>query len=247
MSEQELMITKFIQEGLKVELSPLNKSDTLGADMPQKAYATKIYEIITDDTVEVLMPMEQGKLILLPVDEEYEAIVYASNNLYQCTVRISDRYKSNNVYILQLELTSNLRKFQRREFFRLGCVVEMGARFLTDEELDEIDKCKRIEEVEFSRDLPYKACLIVDISGGGIRFLSGTKFETGSLLFCGFQLIQAGEKKPYRIVGRVIASREMENRKDTYEHRVQYYQMSSQMREEIIKYIFEEERKSRRK
>ena len=49
------------------------------------------------------------------------------------------------------------------------------------------------------------------------------------------------------MIGKVLSVRELENRPGSWEHRVQYYDMDSNTREEIIKYIFEEERKSRRK
>ena len=45
--------------------------------------------------------------ILLPVDSEYDMIFFEENSLYQCFARIIDRYKSNNVYVLVMELTSN--------------------------------------------------------------------------------------------------------------------------------------------
>lgn len=246
MSEQQMMITKFIQEGCKVELQPLEKSKTLGADAPQKTYITKLYEIVTEDTMEVLMPMEQGKLILLSVDQEFDAIFYGQNSLYQCGVRISDRYKSNNVYILLLEITSNLRKYQRREYYRFSCVLEMNSRNLDEEEI------KALEEKEMvipapGQTKPLKNSIIVDISGGGIRFISSEKYEIDSFIYCCYVLLINGVKKKYEVIGRVLAVKEMENRKGTYEHRVQYYKMNSKVREEIIKYIFEEERKSRRK
>ena len=49
------------------------------------------------------------------------------------------------------------------------------------------------------------------------------------------------------MIGRVISARVLENRSGTYEHRMQYYDVDRRTREEIIKYIFEEERKCRRK
>ncbi len=246
MGEQQMMITKFIQEGCKVELLPLERSKTLGADAPQRSYYTKLYEIVTEDTMEILMPMEQGKLILLPVDQEFDAIFYGQNSLYQCTVRISDRYKSNNVYILLLELLSNLRKYQRREYFRFSCVLEMGSRNLEKEELEALDAIPNATPaLENGKTMIHS--VIVDISGGGLRFISGEKYEPESFVHCRYTLLNNGEKKQYDVVGRVLAVKEMENRKGTFEHRVQYYNMDSKTREEIIKYIFEEERKSRRK
>lgn len=246
MGEQQLTITKFIQEGCKVELQDLERSKTYGADAPKKVYVTKLYEIVTDDTMEVLMPMEHGKLILLSVDQEFDAVFYGQSGLYQCNVRISDRYKSNNVYILLLEITSNLRKYQRREYFRYSCVLEMGARNLEKEEIEAMQALDAQVPI-LEKGIPLKSSVIVDISGGGLRFISNEKYEPDSLIYCTYTLISNGEKKKYDVVGKVLAVKEMDNRKGAYEHRVQYYNMNSKVREEIIKYIFEEERKSRRK
>lgn len=243
---EQLMITKFIQEGCKIELQALERSKTLGADAPKKTYVTKLYEIVTDDTMEVLMPMEQGKLILLSVDQEFDCVFYGQNSLYQCVVRISDRYKSNNVYILLLEIVSNLRKYQRREYYRFSCVLEMGSRNLEKDELEVLEEKPNALPIP-EKAIPMKNSVIVDISGGGLRFISSEKYDPESFIYCSYNLIINGEKKKYEVVGKVLASKELENRRGTYEHRVQYYNMDSKTREEIIKYIFEEERKSRRK
>ena len=45
----------------------------------------------------------------------------------------------------------------------------------------------------------------------------------------------------------MLAVREVEGKPGSYEHRVQYLNMDVDEREEIIKYIFEQERKQRHK
>ena len=55
------------------------------------------------------------------------------------------------------------------------------------------------------------------------------------------------EIKKYEIIGKVLAVSELENRPGVYEHRVQYYNMDVETREEIIRFIFEEERRNRKK
>ena len=87
----------------------------------------------------------------------------------------------------------------------------------------------------------------MDISGGGLRFISAQRYEPESLLYINYSLIRKGEKKLFEVIGKVLSVQEMENRKGMFEHRVQYYDMDQKTREEIIKYIFEEERKNRRK
>lgn len=239
------MLSKFISEGDKIELqavSPGGGEPVAGAG--GKVYHSAVHEIQSEDTVEITMPVEKTKLILLPVDGEFEMIFYASSGLFQCLGRIIDRYKSNNMYLLLVEMTSNLRKYQRREFYRLRCALEMRARPLEEEEIQTIENK---QPLTLQKGLPLKESIIVDISGGGLRFLSSCQYEPGSLLYCCYHLMNGGEHKKYEVISRVISSIELDNRPGTYEHRVQFYDMDPIVREEIIKYIFEEERKSRLK
>lgn len=209
-----------------------------------RKYISRVETIVNEDTMEIAMPMEQSKLILLPVDGEFNLTIYAEKNLFQCFVRITDRYKSNNLYMLVVELTSNLRKVQRREFYRYSCALEMASRTLEEEEIRAIES-----KIPYTLQpgLPLKRSVIVDISGGGLRFISNHQYEIGSLLYCSYYLLKDGEKKLYEVTGRVLAVKELENRPGTFEHRVEYYNINSDTREEIIRFIFEEERKERRK
>ena len=120
------MLSNFISPGDRVELTAVDRKLD-GGDKGENTryYETKIVDILSEDSIEVQMPLEQTKLILLPVDAEFNMIVYANAGLYQCFVRVIDRYKSNNIYVLVLELTSNLRKYQRREYYRFSCALEM--------------------------------------------------------------------------------------------------------------------------
>ncbi len=243
MSDQSKLLSKFIAEGTRIELQAIDRTKTNDSGENQnKIYGSKIYDIISEDTLEILMPMEQQKLILLPLDKEYEVRFYSGSMLYSCFARMIDRYKSGSVYLLLMELTSNLRKYQRREYYRFSCVLEMTARELVEEEMEAVENNK---EVRLQPGLPLKKSVIVDISGGGFRFISTEKYPAGSFLYCTYNLLLGGEKKKYDVLGKVLAVRETPNRRGTFEHRVQYHNMDVTTREEIIKFIFEEERRSR--
>ncbi|MCM1525995.1 MAG: flagellar brake protein [Bacteroides sp.] len=229
--------------GNKIELQEVEHKPGAEGERP-KIYYSKVYEILSEDLLEIVMPMEKTKLVLLQVDNEYDLVFYGESGLFQCFARVVDRYKSNNVYLLRMELTSNLRKYQRREYYRFSCALEMHARGLEEEEVLEVENKPAYI---LQRGLPLRRSVIVDISGGGLRFLSSQKYDEGSLIYCNYHLVKDGVSKTYDVVGRVLAARELENRPGTFEHRVQYYNMSRDVREEIIKFIFEEERKSRRK
>lgn len=237
------MLSKFISVGDKIELQTVeHAAEEKKTD--KKIYESRVCDILSEDTLEIAMPMENTKLILLPVDSEYDLVFYGGTGLFQCFARIIDRYKSNNVYILVVELTSNLRKYQRREYYRFSCALEMCARTLQKEEIAAVEK--RLP-YSLTPGLPLKQSVIVDISGGGLRFISSQKYEEESMLYIKYHLVKKGERTAYEVIGKVLNVRELENRPGTWEHRVQYYDMDTDVREEIIRYIFEEERKSRRK
>ena len=238
------MFSKFISIGDKIELQVVSHEYEEKPDTPVRVYHSEVNEIQSEDTIEIKMPMEKTKLILLPIDSEYDMVFYGSSGLFQCLGRIIDRYKSNNTYLLLVEMTSNLRKYQRREFYRLRCALEMHARALRE---DEIQTVESRMPYSLANDLPLKESVIVDISGGGLRFVSTHAFKQGSLLSCCYHLMNGGEHKKYEVISKVISCIELDNRPGTFEHRVQYYDIDPTEREEIIKYIFEEERKSRQK
>lgn len=238
------MLSKFIKAGDKIDLQTIDHIEGEGNENSNKVYVSSVCEIVSEDTLEIMMPMEKGKLILLPVDSKYNLIFYGENGLYECPARIIDRYKSNNVYILVMELISSLRKYQRREFYRFSCALEMCSRSLREEELQSLETLKPEKLVH---DEPLKRSIIVDISGGGLRFLSTQKYEPDTMLYICYHLLTGNVSKKYELFGKVLSIKKLENRAGVWEHRVQYYNLDEKIREEIIKYIFEEERKSRRK
>lgn len=237
------MLSTYVLPGEKVELQLVSKDVRISAESDNKIYHSKVYEVLSDERLEITMPMEKTKLILLPVDSEYDVILYTKAGLFQCFARIIDRYKSSNVYILVLELVSNLRKHQRREYYRFGCALEMDTRTLQEEEITAVEMNKNF----IVSGLPLKRSIIVDISGGGLRFVANQMYDVDSLIYCVYRLVVENRMKEYHVVGKVLKVDEIENRKGDFEHRVQYVNMNRGDREEIIRFIFEEERKSRRR
>lgn len=237
------MISKLLSPGDKISLRAvgrLRKDD----NAEHKEYNSQIYDILSEDSLEITMPMEKTKLILLAVDSEYEFSFFCESGSYQCMGRIIDRYKTKNVYLLAVELTSNLRKFQRREYYRFSCALEMCSRSLIE---DEIKAIEAKGENYLASELPLKRSIIVDISGGGLRFIADQQYEKDNLVYCNYYLVVDGENKEYSIVGKVLSSRPVENRPGLFEHRVKYVDIDIEKREEIIRFIFQEERKNRKK
>jgi c-di-GMP-binding flagellar brake protein YcgR len=237
------MIEKIVSPGDKVELKSLFATTLQDDSEGAKTHKTKVYDIQNEDHVEIVMPFEGTKLVLLPIDGEYDVCFFSKGGVYRTTLRVIDRKKDDvGIYILIAELTGNLHKFQRREYYRFNCLVDMKARTLTEEEIENIKK-------GFHRrvmDAPMQKAVIVDISGGGARFVSETEYEENSNIRMDFALSIVGRDKPFELVANVLYCKKMENKPGYFENRVKFEYINSSTREEIIKYIFDEERRNRK-
>ncbi|MDE6844847.1 MAG: flagellar brake protein [Lachnospiraceae bacterium] len=234
------LLSKYVIPGCRVDLQAIDRFKENVRSEEHKSYQSQVIDVLSEDRIEISMPIEKTKLIILPVDGEYDLYFYSDNGLYQCYARVVDRYKNNSLYVLVLDLISNLRKHQRREYYRFSCALEMNSRQLEEEE---VVLAAKKEEILIPQ-LPLKSSVIVDISGGGLRFVANYAYEVQSLILCKYHLMVGGENKEYNLVGKVLGVRELESRKGVFEHRVQYVNVDASEREEIIKYIFDEERKT---
>lgn len=236
------MIEKLISPGDKLEMR-----STVNVVLPDgtegvRTYKSSVYDILDDGRFEIVMPMEKQKLILLPVDGEYDVCFFSNGGMYRANVRIVDRQKINNTYIVVAEMITNLHKYQRREYYRFNCIIEMAVREMNEQEIKAFSEglSYLIEEAEMARGV------IVDISGGGLRFVSRQLYQSGSLLLMEFSLPVMGVEKEFFVAAKVIHSGEIEKREAEYENRVKFEFISNTTREEIIKYIFDAERKNRK-
>ncbi|MCR5687682.1 MAG: flagellar brake protein [Lachnospiraceae bacterium] len=235
------MISKYVQIGNKIEIESIKKTTGELGEITRKTYRSELYDIESEDIIKIAMPMEQSKIVLLPVDAEYSLCFYTPNGLYQCLARVVERYKSNNLFVLSMELETELQKYQRREYYRLSTVLDMKSKAI-----DENTGLSGTEQVQFlDTDLTFDNGTMVDISGGGARFISKVQYTEGSLIRFVFSLFVNGSITEYKLVGKVLRSAPMENREDSYENRIQFVNIVNDDRESIIKYIFEEERKKR--
>ncbi|MBQ3796243.1 MAG: flagellar brake protein [Butyrivibrio sp.] len=237
------MLADYIAPGNRVELKATGKVWMDKDARTRQIYMSKVMDITSDDRIEVLMPYEKGRLVLLPVDGEYNLCFYSTKGLFQCYSKIVDRYRSDNMYILVLDLTSQLQKLQRREYYRFSCALELKSRLCSQEDIENF----RMGRNYLIDNSALQRSVVVDISGGGLRFVSNFKYEEGSTIFCSYRLPGNANDKEYEMISNVLKVQELESRPGLFEHRIQYVYIDENSREDIIHFIFEEERKIRKK
>lgn len=245
------MVSKLIDIGAKVDIQRVSQAERfLQTGEEVRIYKSMVCEIFENGELELLMPIEAGKLMLLSLEYRYEFVFYTRYGLYKSIGEVKERYKSENKYMVRIELHTPLSKFQRRQFYRLQCMIDMKYYHITNEqfELGDTDAIVESVRMENHSQKQQKAC-IVDISGGGVRFVSGTENNADSYILMTIRLNGEKEDKTYTIVGHIIQCERIEHSEITdvkYENRVEFVLTNVKIQEEIIRYIFEQERKHRK-
>lgn len=231
------MLEKYVKDGDKVELRQVQRASMKSEEQPeQRIYISKINQILGDDKLEILMPIEQSRMVLLPRNIILNMVIYTSSGLYQCEAKAADRYKNGNIYLQVLELISGIKRYQRREFYRYACTVPIYSRSLKEEEK---------ENLVWDDTIPCLEGTSFDIGGGGIRFRVDQSFELQEMILCVLHLEIKGNARDIQALGKVLSVAPIKN-SDSYEVRVQFERITHKDRELIIQYIFEDERRRRR-
>ncbi|MCR4610857.1 MAG: flagellar brake domain-containing protein [Lachnospiraceae bacterium] len=242
------MSNKEILPGNRVDLRLLqdvNREEKSGGS--SGTYMTSVFDIDGDKYI-LHLPTQGGKILLLPLNVRYEFVFTTNNGLYKAEGTVTERFKKDNFYLMKGELTSDIVKFQRREFYRMECSIPVLFLSLEDDE-GEAEKMAEVKEMikDPSRPVAIRGLgTILDISGGGVRFISEKDLEEYNYIFVHFEVLLNNKKTNLEIVAKILAKEyNPDNRK--YVYRTKFLFKDTKMQERIIRYIFEEERRNRHK
>ena len=244
------MGSNIIRPGDKIDIQLVQQIENAdrtgtGAD----TYKSQVLDVLDNGNLEISMPTESGKLILLPLGVRYEFAFYSSGGIYKSIGRVAERYKKDNLYMLVIELKTPLERYQRREFYRYNCTMNFGYFILEEEHL----KMESTDEIISDlMDIDFKekrhSGVVVDISGGGMRFRGEDKLEANAQILAMLRLTSTKIDRQFQIRGYVIDCHRVDKSKDLlYESRVKFMIDDKRVQEEIIRFIFEEERRIRQK
>lgn len=241
------MVADVLKERMKIDIRMLGEVDRAKETGEEvHVYKSQIFELLGNGELEITMPLEKGRVILLPLGVRYEFAFYTQSGIYKSVGQVKERYKTDNRYMLRIVLNTPLSKFQRREYYRMECILDMTY-FLLEEEQAQLEDVEAI--MDSLRDVHFyekqRRGTIVDISGGGIRFISEEQNEADGYVLVLMMLRGETGEKQYCLTGRILQSVRLQTTEKKYENRVQFVIRDARIREEIIRYIFMEERRTR--
>ncbi len=241
------MLSNLLAIGDKLDIR-LWSEEVEGVSDIGKHYKSVIFELPDDENIIVTIPTERERLVLLPVETRLTVISYSKKGVFMCTTRLAERFKSGTVYLMRLEITSKITKYQRRSYYRIPCDIEAQFRVLPEDvKISKVTEENLDYYMEMSGESDMIKGAILDISGGGVRLRTYHKAPEKSVLLMSF--IMENETYIFEplLLGRVLHCDPVDNSSEIYEYRVEFQGISEVDREIIIKFIFEEERKSKRR
>ena len=249
------MLRDVLNYGDKIDIKPLDKS---GRELNNaRTFVSQFVDFVDLDIISIAAPILYGKALVLGVGANFSLCFYTSKGLYQGNCVVLSNHKENNMIVSNVKVVTNLVKVQRRQFYRLECIYDIEYRLITLEEelLDrklkandfendkERDECKT-KLSQFNKDWIHGD--IIDISGGGARFYSKFLHKQGEKLRIKISIRVGNDIIKMEPEAQVVASYKIENRVGAFEHRVQFIDISPKDRDNLIRFIFEQERRLRR-
>ena len=243
-----------IETGTKLELKKIRHVEIA----EEVSYVSRfLYQKSADEAV-IEMPVKSGRMVPLEPNELFQVCFYTSKGLYQCQAQVVSRHYEDSLPVAVIRLRSEFEKLQRRQYYRMECLLQMEFCSLTEEEYDELLDQKngswnapvnkeQTEENGGNGRLRFYSGVVLDISGGGIRFNSSHEAQPGDIIALRIAFTEEEVRKIQIMFAKVLTVVPVQNHSGLFEHRVEYVSISNKERESIIRYIFLEERKHRKR
>ena len=178
-----------IETGTKLELKKIRHVET----SEEVSYVSRfLYQKSADEAV-IEMPVKSGVLVPLEPNELFQVCFYTTKGLYQCQSQVVSRHYEDSLPVAVIKLRSEFEKLQRRQYYRMECLLQMEFCSLSEDEYDELlaqksdswnapaQKDQPEEERENER-LRFYSGVTLDISGGGVRFNSSHEAQAGDII-----------------------------------------------------------------
>jgi c-di-GMP-binding flagellar brake protein YcgR len=176
--------------------------------------------------------------------------VFRETGLLSFTATAEKIYYDNNLTFIEIEIRSKVTRNQRRDYVRFETMLKMivkplyrsGSDMIGDKEAVGLLATRRISGEVIDAD-GILSCMTLDISGGGARFFGRKELPRGTVADCEIILSDGGK---IDACIRIIRN-EQERHNGSVIMGARFIGIQEVLRERIIKYIFAEQLRQRKK
>lgn len=230
--------------GDRIELTHV-KSAT-GRKLSERKYGSQLLDFDEIRTAKMSVPIVENKVVPLEVGDDYNLCFFTKSGLYQCKGRVRKRYIENKMHVMEVIFLTDLKKYQRRRFYRLDCMFSIQYRVIVEDDFQEQQE-KSQEDLSEESIIEWEKGTISDLSGGGIRFHGDHDVPIGTIIEVKLPLSLKSGIVPLTFMMQVIACVHHKERGSIYEIRGEFLEITDREREMVIRYVFEEQRRRMRK
>lgn len=244
-----MRIKDVITPGDKIDIRLTHKinAEENGGETAQ-IYQSSVADYLSDTELEILMPTREGRVMLFQVGAEMEFTFFTRHGMYNARGTVTKRYRIDNLFLLAVQIRSELVKFQRREFFRIDCMIDIEYYKIREEVAELPTTAMLFAEL---LDVQYIGTSIkgtmMDISGGGLRFSSKEQLQRGDFILLVIRLTNDRMDETFYLVGEVMAGEPHPNLEDLFMNRAKFIFKDLKDREKIVRFVYDEERRIRKK
>ena len=135
----------------------LKVNDRIEVMIGRKTYKTLIIDV-QDDFLRINLPVNDGEYLMLHANEKIEMNSYLNEGgCFKFYSKVISRGKEGNIIYYNISKPFDIKKIQRRNFFRVGLLDTVEYKVITHIDKEDVDS------------VPYKEGFMVDLSGGGLK------------------------------------------------------------------------------
>lgn len=148
----------------------LKVNDRIEVVVDERAYKSLIIDV-QDDFLRINLPVIDGEYLMVHINEKIEINSYLDEGrCFKFNSNIISRGKEGNIIYYTISKPFDIKKIQRRNFFRVELLNTVKYKVITNINKEDIDS------------LPYKEAFMVDLSGGGLKLKTKDDIKRDDIL-----------------------------------------------------------------
>lgn len=220
--------------GTKLELELVNN---LGQKIGQ-TYISQLIDVIDEKCIVISAPIHESRLMFVTNGTNIRILFFHNKlGLAAFLGTVTGKEKSENLILFDIRIDSDLEKIQRRNYFRLDCLLNAQYYLIsTESNGDDMP----VDLIADSSEKEYKKAIAKNISGCGTCIVVSEDIQKGSVLEV---IISIDKQTSIKMKGKVVRNIAIEANRET-KHELGLYtsQISVKDQDIIIKYIFDQQR-----
>lgn len=205
-----------------------------------------VYDVVNDERMILSHPIHQGQLFMLTRNSQYYFRFFIENlGMFLFKGTVEGRINYDNLPSIIVTLASEIKKVQRRKFFRVHFLSSGYLQYEKPLSEEDVSKRKAVLEKKFKtqNDILVEEVEVVkekfetlDLSGGGIRIVSKNQHEIGEEVKGAFKISSVWVD----FKGEVL--RVDKNDNGSFNIGIKFLELDSATQSRIVSYVFEIER-----